>query len=220
MNYQSYRAGMEGLGGIRDAILSHKMRKRDEEQRRLENQMRQAMFELQKRSADASIAGAEREFGFKQDRAGVEDARYSDQTQYTRGRDQMADTRYTDQTTYSRGRDTMGDQRYEDEVTRRAGREFKDDTFRNMELGLRMQALKERGNVGGYLTEELDEEGNVIGTKRRVPIRGEGTRMGDQPRGDGAAAGPKDAKQLIEAVRTGKMTKQQAKEYAQKQGWN
>jgi hypothetical protein len=49
------------------------------------------------------------------------DERYTDETQYGRGRDAMSDQRYADETQYGRGRDALSDTRYTQEYTDQRG---------------------------------------------------------------------------------------------------
>jgi hypothetical protein len=217
MNYASVNFLSNSLDGVQRSLLARQMRQREDEQRQLENRLKEEMMALQRRDADARIANAEREFGYRRERDQVGDQRYTDETGYRRGRDTLGDQRYTDETQYRRGRDTVGDQRYNEETARRAQQQFEDNEMKRMELALRAQANQMRGNVGDYVTEELDEEGNVIGTRRRraVPMGGQTPPA----RRSAAPRGPASPAELIEAVKSGRMDKQQAKEYAKQQGW-
>lgn len=160
-----------GFASIGQALRVKRQRDQQLKQQAMENQLRQAVFEMNKRQSDAGLANSERDFGYKKERDAVGDERYADQTDYRRGRDQVGDERYEDQTDYRRERDQMGDARYDDAKERQTERDFTGDNFKKMELGLHMNQLKQRGNVGGYITEELDDEGNVVSTKRRTPMR-------------------------------------------------
>jgi hypothetical protein len=235
MNIQSFNAGMAGLDSMRDALLEREMRKKKDAQQAIDNNLRQAMYELQKRGQDATIANAEREFGFRKERAGVDDTRYVDQRDYSRGRDTLADTRYVDQRDYSRGRDTLADTRYVDQRDYSRGRDALADTRYDTEREYR----KLRDTVGDTRASDafdlqkmqIAAQMAAAGRKDDVTVRGYGDdgqtysyripkkdfkgMNQDQPPGQQMTR-----QQLLEGVRSGKYTKEQAKTIAKQMGWN
>lgn len=58
----------------------------------------------------------DRNYNYQLGRDAVADARYADETAYSRYRDSVGDARYADETAYARYRDSVGDARYADET--------------------------------------------------------------------------------------------------------
>lgn len=221
---------------MRDAVLVEQMRKKNDQQQLFENQMRQAMVDLQRRNADAEVARADREFKFRNDRAAIDDARYgdqlaygrgrdriaderyTDQQSYGRGRDKVADDRYTDQVTYGRGRDKIGDDRYAAEVVRRAERDFSDDKFKGMELALREKQI-DAGRRGSVRIVGDDGEQYTL-PLTDAQLGAMQTRLSSGGNSQPAVPTYRNADELLAAVRGGKISKDEAKAFAKKQGWN
>jgi hypothetical protein len=217
MNIQSFNAGMAGLDSMREALLDREMRKKKDAQQAIDNNLRQAMYELQKRGQDATIANAEREFGFRKERAGVDDTRYVDQRDYGRGRDAIGDTRYDTEREYRKLRDTVGDTRYDTEREYRKLRDTVGDTrasdafdLQKMQIAAQMAAAgrKDDVTVRGY-----GDDGQSY--SYRIPKKEFKGMNQDQPTGQQMTR-----QQLLEGVRSGKYTKEQAKVMAKQMGWN
>lgn len=218
MNINSYKILSDAINSMGEALLRQKMMKRDDQQRAFDNQLRTGMAELQKKQTDASIAGAERDFGFRQSRAGAEDARDARNFDYSKSRDQVGDTRYTDTTQYSRGRDTLGDQRYQQQMDRQVGRDQADDNYKAMEMSLRKKELSNRNRGSVRLMGDDGEQYTVPMTDDQLGQMQQRLQPGGQTRD--RAPLYNDTNALLDAVRKGKISKDDAKAYAVKQGWN
>jgi len=191
MNRQDVMMLQNAMRYMGDSFMQRKMREQQEEQRKLENQLRQEMTNYQ-RERD------QRDFGYRVDRDRVGDGRYNDETGYRRGRDQVTDQRYNDETGYRRGRDQVTDQRDQRDFGYRVGRDRVGDDRAGEMLNLQKMAAAlqarqaERG--GAYVNEELDpESGEVMRITRRRPFREDATEEREAPlrnRGSGTEPPP------------------------------
>lgn len=216
MNLATYQALKDGMDNYFGGLRYNRDMEDRLKQQAFQNEMARQTAALRNRESAATIANAERDFSYRKDRDTLGDQRYGDERSYQRGRDTVGDQRYTDTTNYNRGRDTVGDQRYQAEALRRAERDFAEDNMKALELSLRKKAAEARNN-GGYVTEDIDPEtGEVITSRRRVPVRNLPGPAAPQPH---QPTGPASPAELFEAVRLGKMTKAAAKAYAREQGW-
>lgn len=217
MNRQDVMMLSNALQAMQQGFLSRKMREEQTSQRSLDNQMRREMLDLQKKQDADRIAQMEREFTYRQGRDNVGDTRYTEETGYRRGRDTVADQRDTRNFDYGRGRDTVADFR---QAMRDAQSTLQaSEAGRRADEGLDLQRMQlaltdKRLSNAGAVTEELDPDtGEVQRITRRRPLNsGNGTAS--------TGEGTMTRDQLLQAVKTGKMSKAQAKAYAQQHGIN
>lgn len=110
----------DGLAQLGEAWIARKANKKADAADSKRDEIISMLTQKAAAGDEASIAqllSPEAMIGRKdtQARQGIEDARYTDERDYSRGRDQVADTRYTQQWDYSVGRDEIADTRYVDE---------------------------------------------------------------------------------------------------------
>lgn len=201
MRIQDYQMLSGALGGLQDRLLRDAIRREQKKQQDLENELRKAMFEFQRQQRGEDVAWREK-------RAGVEDSRFVDARDYGRQRDQIGDQRYGAERAhllnkelmddrYRRERDARGDQRQDELIN-----------LQRMEAALRMAQAGRKDDV---TVRELGENGETF--TYRMP-RAQ-LRLGGQPGG----AGRMTREELLEAVRSGRMTKERAKAIAREMGW-
>ena len=218
MNVQSYRALSDGLQAYGEALVRQKMMERQKQQQDLENTLRQQMIAYQKERDAVGDTRYEDNKTYSRGRDAVADTRYNDQTTYSRGRDAVADTRYEDNKTYGRGRDTLADTRYNDETAYTRGRNAAADARADTQLDLgRMEAVARiaaAGKKDDVMVRQLGDDGQVY--SYRIPKK--------QFDGGGSKPAPKmptlTREQLLDGVRSGRYTKEQAKQMAAQMGWN
>lgn len=111
----------DGLAQLGEAWIARKANRRADAADSKRDEIISMLTQKAAAGDEASIAqllSPEAMIGRKDTKArqGIEDARYTDERDYSRGRDQVADTRYTQQWDYSVGRDEIADTRYVDEL--------------------------------------------------------------------------------------------------------
>lgn len=181
---------MEGLDGIRDALLGREMRKREKEQQSFENKMKEMAMALRGKEVESNMSDAQQR---RSERVEAADERAFErelapiQTQQKQYDFELGRVDKRMEQALLRKRDL------EKQIAEQRNINWDRDKSnpRNVLLAAQADAARERGNVGGYETVDEDGDGNVVNIRRRVPLHGDGMRPPGQPRG-AQSPGPTD----------------------------
>lgn len=205
MRYKDVQMLSQALEGMRRNILAQKMAEQQEEQRKLDNDLRAEMTAYQKERDRLGDQRYDADRSYRQGRDAITDGRWREELDYRKGRDERGDTVADRDFGYRVSRDRAGDSKDARNFGYQVGRDQSTDERANQQFALQAMALKlqQEGRNRAMVVDDVDPTTGTIDRRRITRPYGGETSSGGAPMrelGDSQPTAAKTTKVPQEAI--------------------